>query len=419
MGHLRKFPRATLPITIILSTLLVAGGDVFPRPAQAYVPNPLETSGSDPLIPQIDRPLSPFEQRRLREALDELNNEAQAQFDAGNPDQAFEIWYRELRLRKYLGRLEEIQALGRVGEIAWNNSRTEDVKNIYHRLRIVQQETEQEAPLSPEYLEAFALAYQQLRKIDSSLYIQGKILVNAKANGDAIAETRALNTIGELHLARFDYLQAAPIYEQLLARAQAQGDSYQEGIYLQRLAEIYSEALQPQNSVRIKEQLINNHLQNQRLEAIPELKILMGDDYDALNQAEEASQSYQEAYALAWSLQQFGAAGKALLKLGDLYRKHDQLEFALQIYQTLLKVEQQSYNYYGLMNAYARMGDIYLNQNNYPQALFSFQQGLELARAISHNEQYFIGRISQVNQQINPPPPASQPEFDFDLPEGL
>jgi tetratricopeptide (TPR) repeat protein len=418
MGYLTRLQTTTnrtiIPITIVLSMMMivVAGGRLKIL-AQPYIPNPLETSVPDPLIPQINRPLSPFEQRRLREALDALNIEAKAQFDAGNGDAAFLLWYRELRLRRYLGRLEEIQALGRVGDIAWNNTRTDDVKNIYSRLQIVQQEAETEAPLTPELLDVFALAYQQLRKINESLYIELKILANAQAQGDITAQIKSLNTIGELHLSRFDYVKAAPIYEQLLDMAQSQEDVYQEGIYLQKLAEIYSEALQPENAVKIKEELVNNYLKNQQIAAIPELKILIGDDYDALKQAEAASQSYQEAYSLAWSLQQFGAAGKALLKLGDLYRKYQQDDYALQIYKTLIKVEQQSYNYYGLMNAYDRIGDIYLSHKNYSQALFSFQQGLELAKAISHNEEYFIKKITEVNQHMNTPQPG------LELPEGL
>jgi tetratricopeptide (TPR) repeat protein len=417
MGYLTgiktRLHGATISTAIVVLTVIVATTEGDKVVAQSYLPNPLEESVSDPLVPQIDRPLTPFEQRRLRTALDELNSQAQAQLDAGQGDGAFAIWYRELRLRRYLGRMEEIQALGRVGDIAWNNSRTEDVKNIYSRLRIVQGEAEREAPLTPELLDVFALAYQQLRKIDDSLSIEQKILASARATSDLRAQVKSLNTIGELHLSRFDYLQAAPIYEELLDVAQAQQDSYQEGIYLQRLAEIYSEALQPENSVKIKEKLVDNYLKNQQIEAIPELKILIGDDYDALQKAEEASQSYQEAYSLAWSLQQFGAAGKALLKLGDLYHKYQRDEYALQIYNTLIKVEQQSYNYYGLMNAYDRIGDIYLALNNYSQALFSFQQGLELARSISHNEGYFLDKIERVMQQMNSP----QPEID--LPEGL
>lgn len=379
-------------------------------------PNPLEFPIKDPLIPSLKRPLSPFEQRRLREALDELNAQAQAQFNAGNIDGAFEIWYRELRLRRFLGTLEEIQALGRVGAIAWDKTRTQDLKNIYDRLLVVQQQTEKQAPLTPDLLEAFATAYQQLRKIDESVYIQEKILANARQQGDVQAQIKALNIIGDLHLSRFDYGKAAPIYEELLDISQSQQDYYNEGIYLRKLAEIYSEALQPQNAVKIKEELAENYLKNQQIQSIPDVKVLIGQDYDTLNQPEKASQNFQEAFSLAWSLQQYGAAGKALAQLGDLYRKYKQDDYALQIYQELIKVEQRSYNYYGLMSAYDNIGEIYLTKQNYAGAIAAFQQGLELARSISYNEDYFLSKIAQANQQMNAPALPSTPAPNTTLP---
>ncbi|ACK71441.1 Tetratricopeptide domain protein [Gloeothece citriformis PCC 7424] len=378
--------------------------------AQMPEPNPLELPIKDPLIPELNRPLSPFEMRRLREALDASNQQAQAELDQGNDDEAFKIWYRELRLRQYLTPIEEIQALGRVGEIAWTKTRTQDLKNIYTRLLVVQQQSEKKAPLTPELLDAFATAYQQLRKIDESLYIHEKILANARQKGDLPTQIKTLNTLGELHLSRFDYGKAAPIYEELLDIAQSQQDSYQEGIYLKKLAEIYTEALQPQNAVKIKEDLANNYLRNQQIQSIPDIKVLIGLDYDALNQPEKASQNFQEAFSLAWSLQQYGAAGRALAQLGDLYRKYKQDDYALQIYQELIKVEQRSYNYYGLMNAYDKIGEIYLTKKNYSGAIAAFQQGLELARAINYNENYFLAKIDQANQQMSTSEPVPNPK---------
>lgn len=377
----------------------------------SFEPSPLEinTPIDDPLIPKGNRSLSPLEKRRLREALDQLNIEAQTKFDATDEEGAFQLWYRELILRRFLGPQEEAQALGRVGEKAWYKNRTRDVKNITARLVLLQKETEAKGPLSPELLQTFAIAYQQLRKIDESLYIQQQILANAKAQGDQLAEVKALNAIGELHLSRFDYGKAAPIYEDLLARSQAQKDTYNEGIYLQKLAEIYKELLQPEHAVKIKEQLAENYLQNQQVASIPDLRILIGEDYEALKQLEKASQNYQEAYSLGIALEQFGVAGKALTKLANLYQSQGQDEYALKIYQALLAVEQQSYNYYGLMNAYDKIGDLYSKYKNYPQALNAYNNGLELAKAISYNEEYFLKKLYQVNQQMHPPEPEPEP----------
>ena len=374
--------------------------------AQNVIPNPslLDLPAQPhPNIPLIDRPLTPLERRQLGESLDAMNSQAQALLNQGKETEAFNIWYEELRLRRYLGLLSETEALGRVGAVAWNRTRTEDVRIITQRLREIQQQAEIENTLQGELLNALATSYEQLHSLDDILSMYKKLLETARATGNLTTQESLLSKIGQVYLSRFDYSQAAPIYEELLKMAQGRGDSLQEGIYLQKLAQIYSEALQPQNAVRIKESLVDNYLKTQKVKAIPDLKILIGIDYEALKELEKASQNYQEAYSLAWALQQYGISGEALKKLGELYQKNQQEDYALQIFQELIKVEQKGYNYYGLMNTYDKIGDIYRNKKNYSEAISAFQKGLELARSIGYQENYFINKINQTNQQINTP----------------
>jgi tetratricopeptide (TPR) repeat protein len=395
------FTTLTTPLVIIiaitvnlpLGTLIVLAEPVNSEP------NPLETTTPDSLTPSLRRNLTPLQRRRLRENLDELNEEAKAELEAGNDDQAFKIWYRELRLRRFLGQLEEIEALGRVGASAWDKSRNEDVKIITKRLQNVQKEAEAETSLTPELLTAFAEAYQQVHSLDDLINIQQKILANTRQEKDVKAEEETLNILGKLYLSKFAYPQAAEVYHQLLNLAQAQSNTYTEGIYLQQLAEIYTQALQPENAVKIKEDLVKSYLTNKKITAIPPLKIAIGSDYEALSQPEKASQNYQEAFSLAWTLQQFSHAEEALTKLGNLYHNYEEDNYALQIYQKLIQVQQQSYNYYGLMNTYDRIGKIYLSQKNYPQALISFRQGLEVARSLSYQVDYFLSQIEQVKKE--------------------
>lgn len=259
-----KIPKLiVIAITLTNITLLSS-----PNPSLAQLeqpkPNPLELPHEDPLLPNIPRPLTPFEKRKLRQELDQLNAQAQAQFDKGNIPAAFDIWYRELRVRRVLGRLEEIAALGRVGEIAWNNTLTQDVKIISKRLKTLQELSEKEDPLSPELLMALADAYEKLHALDDSLGIYKRVLNNARKAKDPIAEEKALKRLGELYLAKFDYPQAAPIYEELLDRAQARSNTLEEGVYLQILAEIYTRSLQPENATKIKEDLAENYLKTKK-----------------------------------------------------------------------------------------------------------------------------------------------------------
>lgn len=368
--------------------------------AQAENTNPLEQPINDPLLPQSDRPLTPFERRRLQEALDKLNNEAQALFKAGKSDRAFATWYRELRLRSILGRREEIQALGRVGEIAWEENRTEDLQNIIKRLNSIEQQAQTNNPLNREELNAFAIAYQQMRDVNNSIDIYQKILVDAEAKNDKSDRQETLNKLGELYLAKFDYSNAAKIYEVLLKTSQQEANLADEETYLQQLANIYTQLPQHQQAVRIKEQLVIKYQTSKKLQLLPALKLSLAADYEALKEPEKASQNYQEAFSLAWSSQDYGIARDALIRLGNLYQTNDRDDYALQIYQELINVEKQTYDYYGLMNTYDRIGKIYLKQKNYPQAKSAFQQGLELANSLSYQQDYFLTQLEKVEQQL-------------------
>ena len=380
-----------LRLTIILALAVFSGVPVLAQTETE--PSPLESSTPDPLLPQpaVDRPLSTLERSRIELATQELNEQA-AEALAGNEAEAFTLWYRELRLQRALGKLAEVQALGRVGEIAWKSDRLEDVQIITDRLEAIEAASK---TLDLPLLKAFGQAYEQVHAPNQALNIYQQILARADQKIDPEA---TLKKIGQLQLSLFLYPQAAATYEQLLKKARSQSDSFNEGLYLHQLAQIYSQALQPENALRIKQQLAQSYLQRQQIQQLPELKILIASDYDALNQPEKASQNYQEAFSLAWSLQQFATAGDALEKLGDLYRRHDQENYALQVYQELLKVEQQTYDFYGLMNTYDRIGQIYVSQNDYDQALAAYRQALQLARSLNYQEDYFISQIEQVNQ---------------------
>ncbi|WP_229424053.1 tetratricopeptide repeat protein [Moorena producens] len=370
-------------------------------------PNPLELTAPDPLLPSLspDEPLNPSERSRLSQALDELNAEAQAEFKAGNQSKAFDIWYREIRLRRVLGDpVAEVQTLGRVGGVAWNENNKQSVQLITARLEEIQQENEAEDSINLPLLKALGKAYEQIRVPGQALTVYEQILADARNQDDMATVEATLKTMGELHMAWFDYPKAAETYEELLAQALNQAQNQRERIneevaYLQQLAYIYDQDQQPDQALPKKQQLLDIYLSQGNDNLIPALKIAIASDYNALNQPEKASQTYQEAYSLAWSLQQFAHASEALQPLAELYLTSKQPQFALQVYEVLLQVEQKSYNYYGLMNTYDKIGQVYLDMNNYPQALAAFQKGLSLAESLQHREAYFVNKIQLVNRQ--------------------
>ncbi|NEO80520.1 tetratricopeptide repeat protein [Moorena sp. SIO4G3] len=364
-------------------------------------PNPLELTAPDPLLPSLspDEPLNPSERSRLSEALDELNAQAQAEFKAGNQSKAFDIWYREIRLRRVLGDLvAEVQTLGRVGGVAWNENNKQSVQLITTRLEEIQQENQAEDSINLSLLKALGKAYEQIRVPGQALTVYEQILADARNQDDMATVEATLKTMGELHMAWFDYPKAAETYEELLAQAQS-GRISEEVAYLQQLAYIYDQDQQPDQALPKKQQLVDIYLSQGNDTQIPALKIAIASDYNSLNQPEKASQTYQEAYSLAWSLQQFAHASEALQPLAELYLTSKQPQFALQVYEVLLQVEQKSYNYYGLMNTYDKIGQVYVDMNNYPQALAAFQKGLSLAESLQHREAYFVNKIQLVNRK--------------------
>jgi tetratricopeptide (TPR) repeat protein len=379
--------------------------------AQTESVNPLESTQSDPLLPQppVKRPLSPLEKRRIRQGTVELDTQAQTLLEAGNEDEAFAFWYRELRLQRVLSRLEEIAALGRVGAIAWEKNRSADLTIITQRLVEIEQQATAEAELSPQLLTSFGQAYQQLRELDRAINIYQEILTDARQQNDANTERTTLKTLGKLYLAKFDYLQAASIYEELLSFAQQEqketvnsreDNSSTAETYLRQLIEIYNQSLQPAKALPLKQQLAEKYLKDRQIEQLAPLKIAIADDYQAMKQLQKASQNYQEAYTLALSLQQFALAGDALQKLAELHHVSQQPDKALQAYQKLLVVNQNSYDYYGLMNTYDRMGQIYWEQANYPLALSAYERGLAVAQSLNYRVDYFTTQITKAKEQI-------------------
>ncbi|WP_333046945.1 tetratricopeptide repeat protein [Microcoleus sp. S13C4] len=420
--------RSSVPIGCLLFLWLCAGSiasaQTNPPGLDQFSPNPLEITTPDPLAP-ANESLSSTQRDELAAALEELNLEAAAKLEAGDGAGAFEIWFRELRLRRYLGPAAEIAALSRVGSVAWSNGKNLELQLITKRLQAIQKQVKSQVPVNTELLPAFAAAFQQVRAKGPTVEVYQEILENARQNQDILAEGQILKAIGLIHINWLSYDKAAPVYEELATLIQENRALFAansavptsavvagngappqpvtpptEVDTLRQLAYVYQQSKQPLKAIAAREKLASVYLNLQNPSAIPPLKIAIASDYQTIGQINLAAQYYQEAYNLAVPIQQYGQASEALDKLALLYRTQKQWEPTLRIYQMQLLLEERAYNFYGLMNAYDNLGQVYQEMKAYDKALESYQQGLEVAKRLGHRQEYFAKKILKVNKQL-------------------
>lgn len=393
---------------ILLSILLVGGLNLVavqpdllsPLLAQSPVANPLrrEIDARDPVIPPGygKRELSSFEVYRIEREIKKLDQNAQSEWQQGNPDRAFELWYRQLKLARAINPEVEIIALGNIGAIAWQENRAEDLRNIANRLIAVEQEISLEDS-SPKLLKHFAKAYGQVRYLAQEIGIYQQILSNHQQQNNLGAVTETLETLGKLYIAQFNYPKAALTYQELLSLAEAKSSataSQQVDFYLNTLLNLYDRTNQIKPAIATRKRLIANYTKSKKLEPVARLQLAIAHNYAALNQPKKAQVAYEQAVDLASATQQLAIAKQALRSLGKLYLQQGQDEKAIATLTQLLKLQQQSYDHYGLINTYDTLGKISLASGQKKLAKDYFQQALELAQTLNYNVEYFKRQIA-------------------------
>lgn len=388
-------------ITIcLLGTSLTLAKEKKPLPPKEFPPSPLEITVPDPLLPQgNNQPLSPQEKRSLEAALDKLNQEAAAKLQAGDTDGAFSIWNRELRLRRYLGVLSEIQALQRVGGVAYTKNNRLQIRYITQRLQEIQKQVQSQNTADLQVLQALGEAYRQVRSPNLAVEAYNQVLIIFRENANVAGEVDTLKTIAQVHLDWFDYPAAAATYEQLINLVSNNNDIEQS---LKDLAYIYDRSKQPLKAIDARKKLLLFYRQRNDITKLSALKLSIGSDYETAakensNLIDEAFQNYQEAYTMAWNIQQYVRAAEALQKLISLYIAEGQTEEALQTSQILLQAEERAANYYGMMNAYEQIGKIHLQRQENQSALVAFQKGLELAQQLGYETDEFTQQIEKLS----------------------
>ncbi|MEA5554260.1 hypothetical protein VB713_25320 [Anabaena cylindrica UHCC 0172] len=376
-----------------------------PEQLDKFLPGPLEITTPDPLIRGSleKQPLTLEERQKLETALDGLNQEAATTLQGGDKVTAFDIWNRELRLRRFLGSLAEVEALSRVGAIAWQENERQQIKYITERLQVIEKQMLTQKSTDLELWQSLGEAYQNIRVPKLAVGVYQQILTLVRSQNNTTAELETLNTIGELHLSWFNYPQAATTYQELLNLANRQGDRLNEVGYLQQLVYIYKQSKQPQQAITALNQLAEIYTSENNLTQIPALKIAIAENYQSLtpenpNLLQEAFNKYQEAYVTAWELQQYVTASEALQKLITLYRSQNQIDEALQTSQILVETETLATNFYGLMQAYDQIGQLHLEKKEDAKALAAFQKGLAIAQQLKYQETYFTQKIDTLSK---------------------
>ncbi|PSN18258.1 hypothetical protein C7271_13480 [filamentous cyanobacterium CCP5] len=365
-----------------------------PDVRDAFLSSPLTDQPRDPLLPRppISRSLSPLEKVYLREGLDRLDQQALALLAAGEGEAAYDLWMREVRLRRLLGVDQELDAIERVGQRVWEAGRSQEVRLLTARLEEIRSDLTVE---ESELLEQVADAFAQLGEPDEAVATYRLLADRALAQGNSVEYQGYLETIAQIQRQWFQFIEAALTFQSLYG---LDFPTLEEKIlYLERIADSYAEVNRYQQALEAQQVLLQIYGQQNRAEAIPQLRLTMGHHAQALNRLEAASGHYQQAYERAIALSQYEIASESIQALADLYRQLDRRDDLIYLYRQLILVEQQAYDAYGIMGAYDQLAQVYESLEQPEAALAAYREGLILASTLGHRQGYFRTQIRRLD----------------------
>ena len=104
-----------------------------------------------------------------------------------------------------MGTLAEIEALQRVGGIAYTKNNRQQIRYISDRLQAIQKQVQQEQTPDLQVLQALGEAYRQVRSPNLAVEAYNQVLIIVRGSSDVAAEVNTLKTIAKIHLDWFDY----------------------------------------------------------------------------------------------------------------------------------------------------------------------------------------------------------------------
>ncbi|MBP0007456.1 tetratricopeptide repeat protein [Roseofilum sp. Belize Diploria] len=319
-----------------------------------------------------------------------LHEEALELLQQGNSLEAFQLWQQELELRQELGIIPEIQALSRVGAIAWSEGELVTLRQIMARLDQIQGDVE---GTDQETLQELGVAYQQLRSPQSAVGVYQKLLDLAIEDSNEEQQNTLLGQIAQTHLNWFDYPQAVAGYEGVLSFAQEQEDFLTQIQAYQQLAYSYEQMEEWEGAIATRLNLINLYDRLGQVNSIPKEQIAIAKHYETLGNLKTSAQLYEQAYLIAFEQQHLAYAAEALQSLGILYNNQQKFPEALAVYRSLLGTQAQAYDAYGMMNTYERIAEIHSALDRLEQALAALERGLKLAQHLNVRTEYYTELI--------------------------
>lgn len=407
---------ATGLAALVLMSLPAYGQRLDPVLLDAFLANPLEADPRDPLLPTtvVDRPLSPLELYTIELALFEMDAQARELLLADQPDAAFELWMREVQLRRLFGLEAELEALTRISQQAWNAQRSQEVRLLSVRLERIWEAEKATADL--ERVEKIAVIAQTLRMRDTSTEIYQQLIEMTAA--DPAVQKEWVVVLAGHYLQWFDFDNAAQLYTQLAASAKVEGNTLEQTQYLKDLIYSYQEAKNYAQALPAQTELLRLYRATGQNDREPPLEIDMARNFRALDIYPQALEYYNLAYVTAQSLQLYGHVSTVLKDLGDLYAEQGLNNEALTMYNLLVRAEQQAYNQHGILEAYDRLGQLYLRIGDTENALIAFRAGVAFAESLQYREAYFRGEVARLSLE-NPPEDSTSSDEDPTLGESL
>ncbi|MGD1908273.1 MAG: tetratricopeptide repeat protein [Leptolyngbyaceae cyanobacterium] len=366
---------------------------VPPEVRDPFLSDPEFAEPRDPLLPTfpVPRQLSPLEELELEAQLDQLAIQAEAAYQLGETDRAFEIWLREVRLRRILGYEDELAAIQRVGVRVWETGRTQMAQLLTLRLEEIQADLLSQAAPDLALVEALAEAFEGLQDIDSALAVYDRLLSGIS---DA-QQIQVLERMGALQTRWFRFEAAAATYNRLLNLLGSSAPSRRLP-YLEQAIYAHENAGLLARAIAFQQELLRYYDQQGDLAARVPLQLEIARNYRDAERFDLAWVYYRATHGLALDLDHIGYARDVLADLTEIYQVLDRPADVQYLLEQQLAVEQLAYGGYGLMTVFGQLGQFHEVQGDIPAAIAAYREGLILATYLNHRQPFFLNRIQRL-----------------------